>query len=140
MHTPIGDAIGLEATRMAAQALSAVVRDGADRGARSQMSCAALMAGLTMNISGVSSEHFLGHALGGMFKVPHGLTIGLMLAEATEHDRADVPERFERVADGLGVPANGTRDGSRAVRGVRRLLADLDFPTLRSVGRDRRAR
>lgn len=62
VHTPIGDAIGLEATRMAAQALPAVVRDGADRGARSQMSCAALVAGLTMNISEVSSEHFLGQS------------------------------------------------------------------------------
>jgi len=134
VHTPIGDAVGLEATRMAAAALPLVARDGTDRGARSHMSCAALMAGLTMNISEVSSEHFLGHAIGAMFKVPHGLTIGLMLAEAMEHDRADVPERFERVADALGVPADGTRDGSRAVRGIRRLLAELGLPTLRSVG------
>jgi alcohol dehydrogenase len=34
----------------------------------------------------------------------------------------------------MGMPDDGTRDGSRAVRAVRQLLADLDFPVLTSVG------
>jgi alcohol dehydrogenase len=133
-RTPIGNAIALEATRLAAVALPAVVADGADRGARSRMMCASLLAGLSMNISDCGSEHSLGQAIGGRFHLPHGLTIGLVLAETIDHDRHGAPELFERVADALGEPAGGAADGSRAVRGVRRILREIRFPTLASVG------
>ena len=104
VRTPIGNAIALEATRLAGEALPAVVRDGADRAARSRMACASLMAGLAMNISDCGSEHSLGQAIGGRYPVPHGLTIGLVLAETMDVDRRAVPELFERVADALGEP------------------------------------
>jgi alcohol dehydrogenase len=137
-RTPIGDAIALEAVRLAGQALPAVVKDGDDRAARSRMMCASLMAGLTMNISDCGAEHSIAQALGGRFHLPHGLTIGFVLAETLDHDRRAVPELFERIADALGEPDDATGDGSRAVRGVRRVLAEIDFPTLRSVGIDER--
>jgi len=134
VRTPIGDAVALEATRLAGEALPAVVADGSDRAARSRMMCASLMAGLAMNIADAGSEHSLAQSLGGRYHLPHGLTIGLVLAETMERDRAAGPERFERVAAALGEPGDGSRDGSRAVRAVRRLLAEIDFPTLRGVG------
>jgi alcohol dehydrogenase class IV len=98
------------------------------------MACASLLAGLAMNISDCGSEHSLGQALGGRFGLPHGLTIGLVLAETMDRDRRFVPHQFERVADALGEPDDGSGDGSRAVRAVRRMLAELDFETLQSVG------
>jgi choline dehydrogenase len=133
-RTPIGDGIALEAIRLAGDALVRVVRDGSDREARAQMACASLMAGLAMNISDCGAEHSLGQALGGRFGLPHGLTIGLVLAETMDRDRAHVPAQFERIADALGEPAGGPADGSRAVRAVRRILAELEFPTLAAVG------
>jgi alcohol dehydrogenase len=132
--TPIGDAIGLEAVRLAATALPAVVRDGADTAARSQMMCASMMAGLAMNISDCGSEHSIAQAIGGRFHLPHGLTIGLVLAETMDFDRRAVPARFERVADALGERDDGSGDGSRAVRAVQRILTEIGFPTLGSVG------
>ena len=72
---------------------------------------ASLLAGLAMNISEAGSEHSLGHALGALHHLPHGLTIGLMLAESIEHDRQSVPEIFERVADALGEPTGGPATG-----------------------------
>jgi len=98
------------------------------------MACGRLMAGLTMNLSDCAAEHSLAQALGGMFRAPHGLTVGLVLAETLERERAHVPGQLERVADALGAPDDGTRDGSRAVAAVRDLLAALEFPILRSLG------
>jgi choline dehydrogenase len=134
VRTPIGNGVALEAVRLAGMALPAVIRDGSNRSARSWMMCASLMAGLAMNISDCGSEHSIAQALGGRFHVPHGLTIGLVLAETMDLDRRTVPELFERVADALGEPGDESGDGSRAVRAVRRILAEIDFPTLRSVG------
>jgi choline dehydrogenase len=132
-RTPIGNGVALESIRLGAQALPAVVRDGSDRDARGAMACASMLAGLAMNISDCGAEHSLAQSIGGRFGLPHGLTIGLVLAETMEHDRHGAPDLFERVADALAEPDDGSRDGSRAVRGVRRILAEIDFPTLASV-------
>lgn len=134
VRTPIGDGIALEAIRMMAPALVAAYRDGTDTGARAAMSCGSMMAGLTMNISDCTAEHSLGQAIGGVKHVPHGLTIGLVLAETLERERHHVPEVLERVADAMGEPDDGSKDGSRCVRAVRRILAELDFPLLASLG------
>ncbi len=133
-RTPVGDAMGLEATRLAGRWLVTAVRDGGNADARSAMSCASLLAGLAMNISDCGSEHSLAQAIGGLLGLPHGLTVGLVLAETMDRDRRFVPEQFERVADALGEPDDGSGDGSRAVRAVRRILAELEFDTMQSVG------
>ena len=130
--TPVGDAIALESVRLAADALPRVVANGTDADARSRMACASMMAGLSMNISDCGSEHSLGQALGGMLGLPHGLTIGLVLAETMDRDRRYVPDRFARIAEALGEQPG--EDGEGAVRGVQRILAEIDFPTMSSVG------
>lgn len=134
VRTPIGDAIALEAIRLMGRSLVAATRDGADAAARSDMSCGSMMAGLTMNISDCTAEHSLGQAIGGLKHVPHGLTIGLVLAETLEREAAHVPGQLDRVADALGVPADGTSDGSRCVTAIRQILKDLGFPVLRDIG------
>jgi alcohol dehydrogenase len=134
-HTPIADAIALEALVIARDALPAVMRDLGDRGARSRLACASLMAGLAMNLSEAGTDHSLGHAVGMRMGVPHGLSVGVMLVASMEHDRRHVPERFERIADALGAPsADGAGDGSRAVRAVRDLFAMVGVPSLRDLG------
>ena len=84
---PIGTGIALEAIHLAARALPTVVADGENRAARQEMACASLMAGLAMNISDCGSEHSLAMALGGRHGLPHGLTVGLVLAESMDVDR-----------------------------------------------------
>jgi alcohol dehydrogenase len=133
-RTPIGDAIALESIRLIGRSLPVAFEDGASRAARSEVACGSLMAGLTMNISDCTAEHSLGQAIGGEYHVPHGLTIGLVIAETLERERRVVPEQLERVADALGVPDDGSRDGTRAVCAIGELLAELDFPVLGSLG------
>lgn len=134
VRTPIGDAIALEAVRLMGNSLLAAYKDGGDRVARSNMACGSMMAGLAMNISDCTAEHSLGQAIGGLTGAAHGLTVGLVLAETLDRERQYVPDQLERVADALGVPPDGTHDGSRAVAGIRNLLADLGFPVLSSLG------
>ena len=129
-HTPVGDALGLEAIRLVVAALPAVLADPSDIDARASMSCAALLAGLAMNVSEAGTEHSLAHSLGAVMKLPHGLTVGAMLLESMEHDRQYVPHKFERVADAMGVPQDATGDGTRALRGVAEFLATVQCPTM----------
>ena len=132
--TPIGDAIGYEAIRMMTPALVGAYADGNDKSARAGMAAGSMMAGLTMNISDCTAEHSLGQAIGGLKHVPHGLTIGLVLVETLTREAKVVPAKMERVADAMGVPDDGSKDGSRAVGAVRKILAQLNFPVLSSLG------
>ena len=133
-RTPIGDALALESIRLAGRSLVRAYRDGGDAEARSDMACASLLAGLTMNVSDCAAEHSLAQAIGGMFAAAHGLTVGLVLAETLERERRHVPAVLERVADALEVRDDGSGDGSRALRGIRGILRDLEFPVLASLG------
>jgi len=127
-------ALGLEACRHVAAGLPAAVADGTDRAARAELSLGSLLAGLSMNLSDCGADHALGHAIGGRLGLPHGLSVGLVLAETLDVDRGACAERLERVADALSEPRDGSADGSRAVRAVRRLLAEIGFPTCAEAG------
>jgi alcohol dehydrogenase len=127
-------ALGLEACRHVAAGLPAAVADGGDRAPRAELSLGSLLAGLSMNLSDCGADHALGHAIGGRLGLPHGLSVGLVLAETLDVDRVACAERLERVADALREPRDGTADGSRAVRAVRRLMAQIGFPTCAQAG------
>ncbi len=131
---PLSLAIGLESCRYVAAGLERAVADGSDRDARRAMSMASLLGGLAMNLSDCAADHALGQAIGGRLGLPHGLTIGIVLAETLDVSRVDCAGSLERVADALDEPSDGTADGSRAVRAVRRILASIDFPTASDAG------
>ncbi len=132
--SPLSIAFGLEACHHVAHSLRQAVADGSDSAARRRMACASLTAGLAMNLSDCAADHALAQALGSVAHLPHGLTVGLVVAETLDLSRGDCADRLERVADALGEPADGSGDGSRAVRAVRRLLSDVGFPTLAESG------
>ena len=131
---PLSVAFGLEAVHHIGRSLERAVRDGSDRDARRQLACGSLTGGLSMNLSDCAADHALGQAIGSMLHLPHGLTVGLVLAETLERSRVDCAPRLERVADALGEPDDGSRDGSRAVRAVHRILAAVRFPTATEAG------
>jgi alcohol dehydrogenase len=132
--SPLSVAFGLEACHHAAHSLLQAVENGADAEARSRLACASLTAGLAMNLSDCAADHALAQALGSVKHLPHGLTVGLVVAETLDLTRGECADRLERVADALDEPADGTADGSRAVRAMQRILAAAGFPTLRDVG------
>ncbi len=72
-----------------------------------------------MNLSDCAADHALGQALGSVKHLPHGLTIGLVLAESLDLSRGECSDRLERVADALGEPPDGTeRRFARGARGA----------------------
>ncbi len=131
---PLSAAAGLEACRHVSAFLGPAVADGSNLDARRGMSLASLLAGLAMNLSDCAADHALAQAMGGHLSLPHGLTVGVVLAETLDVSRADCAAALERVADALGAAPDGSADGSRAVREVQRLLASISFPTAGEAG------
>ena len=129
--SPLSVAFGLEACHHVAHSLREAVADGSDAEARRQLACASLTAGLAMNLSDCAADHALG-AGARQRRAPSARAHGRAGASRRRSSfrAVDCADRLERVADALGEPADGSDDGSRAVRAVRRVLADVGFPTL----------
>ena len=110
---PLSMAVGLEACRYVAAALETAVRDGSNVEARRAMSLASLLGGLSMNLSDCAADHALAQAMGGYLSLPHGLTVGLVLAETL-----DVSRRVRAGARARGRrPRRGRRRQRRRIEG-----------------------
>jgi choline dehydrogenase len=131
--TPFSVAIACEGLRACRIGLRAAAAAGADADARRAMSLASVCGGLAINLADCSAEHALGHGLSGVHPLPHGICVGLFLAECLSVNAVGRDDALARIADALGAPAGGS-PCERATGAVRALLADLRFPTLRTLG------
>ena len=92
---PWADGIALQVIRMISAYLPASCADGTDLEARSQLLLAAHMAGIGMATTGLGLVHAIGHAIGGRYDLPHGVTLAMVLPQVL---RFSEPVRRERLA------------------------------------------
>ena len=84
--------------------LPGAVDDGDDLDGRQAMQEAALLAGLAIDAGGTGIAHSIGHALGTLAHVPHGVAVAVGLGAVIEWNVAGRPEAFASVARTLGRP------------------------------------
>jgi len=83
--TSITDGPGLIATRKAFEYLSRAHKNGDDLEARKEMQNAAILGGMSFGNSMAGLAHSTGHAIGAIFHIPHGRTVGLFLPYTMEY-------------------------------------------------------
>jgi alcohol dehydrogenase class IV len=90
-HNAISSASALQAMRLVQTHLPTAVNEPGNLEARGGMQEAALLAGLAIDNCGTGIAHCIGHALGALYHVPHGVavTIGLEAALAWNLEGAE---------------------------------------------------
>jgi alcohol dehydrogenase class IV len=83
--TTITEGPGLIATRRVFEYLFRAFKDGQDLQARKEMMYAATLAGMSFGNAMAGLGHSTGHALGAIFHIPHGRTVGLFLPYTMEY-------------------------------------------------------
>jgi len=130
----------IEGMRLAASALRRAWRDGQDRAARTDMSCASLLGGLALANAGLGAVHGLAAPLGGMFAAPHGALCAALLPHTMRVNIAALRsagaqaalDRYGEVARVLsGHESARPEDGANWVE---QLCRDLEIPPLRAYG------
>jgi alcohol dehydrogenase class IV len=100
------DMANLKAIEMILKWLPRSVKHAEDMEAREKMQMAAFIAGIGFgNVSG-GIEHGIGHSLGALFHVHHGVCVGLFLPASIAF-QAKVTNRFIAVAKEFGVIIDG---------------------------------
>ena len=91
-RNPFSNAHSMEAIKLIRKYLPTVLDNPDDREARFYLANAACMAGAAFSNSGVGLIHALGHALGGVCHVPHGVAMNIMLPYGLEFNLPAVAE------------------------------------------------
>jgi alcohol dehydrogenase class IV len=92
-----------QAIRLVAANLARVVREPSNLDARGAMLRAAALAGVAIDRAGTALAHNIGHALGSLAPVPHGLAVTLAMAATAEWVVEGNREGFGRVAAAMGL-------------------------------------
>jgi alcohol dehydrogenase len=91
-RNPFSNAHSMEAIKLIRKYLPLVLDNGDDREARFYLANAACMAGAAFSNAGVGLIHALGHALGGVCQVPHGIAMNILLPYGLEYNLPAVGE------------------------------------------------
>lgn len=134
---PMTDVYAAEAVRKIMEFLPAAYNDGNDIKARTQMSEAALMAGICINNSSVTLVHGMSRPIGALFHVPHGLSNAMLLPYAL---RFALPGAYERFAylGRIEHPELAQNDDRTAaekfIDDIETLCGTCEVPTLSEYG------
>lgn len=133
--TPYSDAVALEAIRTVSRYARAVVADGQDLEARSQMLLASAMAAIAFNVAGLGAAHGTGHALSARLNAAHGQTLATMLPHVVAFNMSASEEKYGQVARVLAP--EGPATGAAAIDAILQLRSDLGLErTIRELGGD----
>jgi choline dehydrogenase len=136
-HQPFNDAVALHAIELVAQWLRVAVEDGSNLQARTQMAHAALLGGMSYGTESAGAAHAMSQSAGGVHDCPHGALTARVLGPVCEYNVPAAPERYARIAQGLGVATAGMDGREAAFAGVQevyRLTGDVGIPSMEQLG------
>ena len=136
-HQFFNDAVALHAVELVAMWLEEAVADGSDLAARTGMAHAATLGGLAYGTESAGAAHAMSQSAGGVHDCSHGALTARLLGPVSEFNAPASPERYARVAFGLGVDVRGLTALEAALAGVReidRLTDAVGIPTLEQLG------
>jgi alcohol dehydrogenase class IV len=137
-HNDFSDGLCLKAAQLVFEYLPRAYQNGADLEARIKMHNAATIAGLGFGNAMASLAHGMGHALGGVFHVPHGRAVSLFLPYTIEFCARGEPgcTRYGDMAHFLNLPCTTEPEAAaKLAAAVRQLQLALDQPrTLAACG------
>ncbi|MFC2138087.1 iron-containing alcohol dehydrogenase [Bacteroidota bacterium] len=106
--TAFTDKLAITGLKKISQSLTEVVKNGNNIEARTNMSYAAMLSGITLTNAGLGVVHGFASSIGGLFNVPHGIVCGTLMADCNKitienllkHDPENIAiEKYLYVAD-----------------------------------------
>jgi alcohol dehydrogenase class IV len=145
--SPMTDSLALGALEVLGDALITVTTvNPHDLHARTNISYAAYISGLTLANAGLGVVHGFASVIGGMFTIPHGVICGSLLAEATRRNieclismdpESAALKKYARAYQGLNpsvAPENHLKNSRHLIKLLTQWTQDLKLPKLGSYG------
>ncbi len=136
----LNQTIALKAIEMVFKWLPKAYEDGSDLMPRMKMQMAAFMAGISLSNGGSGISHALGHSIGGLFHIHHGVMVLLFLPYELQV-YSKVTDRHLEICDKLGVRDKDDDEKSlfNLIEKIRSLMKELNLPVgLKDAGVSRK--
>ncbi len=129
------DAFALRAIELVFNYLPRAYANGSDHEARFKMHIAATLAGIAFGNGGVMLTHSLGHAVGKMYNIHHGVAVGMFIPYSLQF-YAPVSDKYMDMCDSLHIRTRSKEAALAAIiKKVRVLMTGLDVPlALKDLG------
>jgi alcohol dehydrogenase class IV len=122
-HSPITDLHALEAVRLIVANLPGAVGAPADMDCQGAMMLASLEAGLAFSNAILGAVHAMAHSMGGYLDLPHGECNAILLTGVVAFNYEACPDRYDRIAEVMGLDLTGLTASARADLLVRKIAA-----------------
>jgi alcohol dehydrogenase len=135
----LSDTLALEAIKLVSESLETAVKDGKNLEARSKMTWASYIAGLSFSNCGLGIVHSMAHQLGSEYDLPHGVANAILLPYVEEFNAVVCPAKFKNIALALGKDVAGLSDeeaGVEAINALKEFAAALRIPKLKDTSFD----
>ncbi|MFX1587475.1 MAG: iron-containing alcohol dehydrogenase family protein [Promethearchaeota archaeon] len=104
LRSEFSDAANLHAIRLIGQFLPVILENDSDNiKIREKLHNAASLAGIGMANSSCGLAHACGHALGAIYHIPHGITVGIMLPYTIEFNREKNSESYIEILKTINI-------------------------------------
>jgi alcohol dehydrogenase len=127
-HGPIIDLHALNAIQLIFDNLVAVQKQPDNIVLRGKIALASLQAGLAFSNASLGAVHAMAHSCGGLLDLPHGECNALLIDHVVAFNFTEVPERYTRIAEVIGIPVQTLTEGevkSQFLQRIRELKKDV---------------
>ena len=134
---PLTDTQAISATRRIFHYLPLAYHDGNNEVARTQLSIAALEAGIALNNSSDTLIHGMSRPLGALFHVSYDIANGMLLYACLEYAKEKAIDKFADMARATGAATDSDSDeraGDIFLSEIKKLCRVCQIPTLQSYG------
>ncbi|MBQ1390687.1 MAG: iron-containing alcohol dehydrogenase [Firmicutes bacterium] len=136
-NTPLEDHLAKDAVRLIHKSLLRAYEEGTDLDARQDMQLAAFYAGRAFTRGCVGYVHAVGHTLGGLYNVPHGLAMAVILPHVMRQYGKAVYPRLAQLADVCGLPGSDAKEKAlRFIAWIEEMNEKMGIPKGFSVIRE----
>ncbi len=128
-NTPLEDKLAKDAVKLIYENLLVAYRDGKNMEARQNMQRASFFAGRAFTRGCVGYVHAVGHTLGGLYGVAHGLAMSIILPHVMRQFGPAVYDKLADLADvcGMGGATNAEK-AENFICWMEQLKRDMDIP------------
>jgi alcohol dehydrogenase class IV len=138
---PLSDMFALQAVSLLAGNLRTAWANGNNLKSREKVMIGAMYAGIAFCNSSVALVHGMSRPIGANFNIAHGISNAAILGTVMDFSYIGNAARYADLAEAMGNEIRGLSEieGARAaVDSVKELIADLEIPTLRGLGLDKK--
>lgn len=127
--TPLERQLAKDAVKLISENLLTAYRDGTNLTARQNMLMASFYAGRAFTRGCVGYVHAVGHTLGGLYNIPHGLAMGVLLPHVMRQFGPSAYKRLAELAEVIGISGDSDREkAEHFICWIEDLKADLNLP------------